>query len=65
MDTESEDMAEGVLAGAERSEREVEALVRQRDKQKEEIVSESCALDHRHVSSSPGVCKKIHTINSI
>lgn len=29
VDTESEDMAEGGLAGAERSEREVEALVGQ------------------------------------
>lgn len=57
VDTESEDMAEGVLAGAERSDREVEALARQCDKQKEEIVCESCVLDHRHVSNSPGARK--------
>lgn len=32
VDIESEDMAEGGLVGAERSEREVEALVRQKEK---------------------------------
>lgn len=58
VDTDSEDMAEGGLAGAERSEREVEALMGQHYKHYEELVCVSYALDHKQKSNSPGVCKK-------
>lgn len=52
VDTESEDMAEGGLAGAERSERDVEALVGQHYKHSEKIVCGSYVLDHRKVSNT-------------
>lgn len=53
VDTESEDMAEGGLAGAERSEREVEALVGKHYKHQEQLVCVSYVLDHEQNVAPP------------